>query len=163
MRRAAAGLSDRVVTHSIDAFDFTAADFAARAGASAFAGRGQARSPAGQRCRRVQVARPRIDVRPTTPVVRIGGACYEGVVSCATPRDRAHFEAIAVAEAASEEERIARALATPPGERMTRGIELGVELPWTPAVLAEVDARADGQIELARRRVALGLGSSVGR
>jgi hypothetical protein len=76
----------------------------------------------------------------------------------ATPRDRAHFAAIAASEARSEDERIADAIATPPGERMVRGIELGLALPWTPAVLAEIDARADGQSELARRRVALGVG-----
>jgi hypothetical protein len=79
----------------------------------------------------------------------------------ATPRDVAHFAAIAAAEGEAEEERIARALDTPAGERIRRGIELGAELPWTPAILAEIDARADGQIELARRRVALSLGSSA--
>jgi hypothetical protein len=78
----------------------------------------------------------------------------------ATPRDFAHFAAIAAAAAEAEEDRIARALETPPGERMRRGIELGAEVPWTPAVLAEIDARADEQMELARRRVALGLGSN---
>jgi hypothetical protein len=76
----------------------------------------------------------------------------------ATLRDRAHFDAIAAAEAMTEEERLARALETPPGERMIRGIELGAEIAWTPAILAEIDAQADGQIELARRRLALGLG-----
>jgi hypothetical protein len=30
-------------------------------------------------------------------------------------------------------------------------------LPLTPPLLAEIDARADGQMELARRRIALGL------
>jgi hypothetical protein len=76
----------------------------------------------------------------------------------ATSRDRDHFSAIAAAEAKTEEERLARAVTTPPGERMLLGIELGAEVPWTPAVLAEIDARADGQAELARRRIALGLG-----
>lgn len=40
---------------------------------------------------------------------------------------------------------------------MILGCELGAEIAWTPAVLAEIDARADGQMELARRRIALGL------
>jgi hypothetical protein len=80
----------------------------------------------------------------------------------ASRRDREHFEAIAAAEAASEDERIAHAVATPPGERMVRGIELGMEVPWTPAVVAEIDARADGQAELARRRIALGLDRRAG-
>jgi hypothetical protein len=31
----------------------------------------------------------------------------------------------------------------------------------TPALLAEIDAQADGQIEIARRRVALGLGTKA--
>lgn len=84
-------------------------------------------------------------------------------MSCgATPRDRRHFEAIAAAEALSEEERIARAVATPAGERMLAGIELGAELPLTPAVLAELDARADGQMEIARRRIALALVRDAG-
>ena len=75
----------------------------------------------------------------------------------ATERDRAHFEAVATAEAQSDEERIARAAKTPPGERMLLGIELGLQFAWTPAHLAEADAEADGQMELARRRIALGL------
>jgi hypothetical protein len=33
--------------------------------------------------------------------------------------------------------------------------------PLTPAVLAELDARADGQMEIARRRIALGLGTKA--
>jgi hypothetical protein len=82
------------------------------------------------------------------------------MANTAIPEDIAHFAAIAAAEEAAENERIARALETPPGERMRRGLELGAEIPWTPAVLAEIDARTDGQMELARRRVALGLGSS---
>ncbi|MGH7857968.1 MAG: hypothetical protein ACREQY_11625 [Candidatus Binatia bacterium] len=76
----------------------------------------------------------------------------------ATARHFAHFEAIRVAEKAEEEARFGRALETPPGERMLRGSKLGSALPWTPAVLAEVDALADGQMEIARRRIALGLG-----
>ncbi len=75
----------------------------------------------------------------------------------ATRKDLAHFEAIAAAERESEEERIARALEVPPGERMLLGLALGAEAPWTPAHLAEADAAADGQIEIARRRVARGL------
>ncbi len=39
------------------------------------------------------------------------------------------------------------------------GLQMGAELPFTPALLAEIDARADGQMELARRRIALGLGT----
>ena len=79
------------------------------------------------------------------------------VESVATERDRAHFEAIATAEAQSDEERIDRAAKTPPGERMLLGIDLGLQFAWTPAHLAEADAEADGQMELARRRIALGL------
>lgn len=75
----------------------------------------------------------------------------------ASSRDHAHFAAIAAAEALSGDERIARAIATPPGERMALGIELGIALPWTPAIVAEIDARTDAQGELARRRIALGL------
>lgn len=75
----------------------------------------------------------------------------------ATQREHAHFAAVAAAEAAEEDERIRRAVETPPGERMRAGIEMGEELPCTPALLAEIDARADGQMEIARRRIALGL------
>jgi hypothetical protein len=42
---------------------------------------------------------------------------------------------------------------------MLAGIRLGMQLPWTRAVLAEVDAQTDGQMELARRRIALSIGS----
>lgn len=79
------------------------------------------------------------------------------VTNVATPKDLAHFAAIRTAEEASEEDRLRRAAETPPGERMLRGSRLGAELPWTPALLAEADARADGQMELARRRIAMGL------
>jgi hypothetical protein len=79
----------------------------------------------------------------------------------ATPKDRAHFAAIAAAEAAEEDERFERAAATPPGERVVAGMRLGAQLPITPALLAEIDARADGQMELARRRIALGLGTKA--
>jgi hypothetical protein len=75
----------------------------------------------------------------------------------ATSRDFAHFAAIAAAEAAEEEERFLRASRTPPGERILMGMQLGAELPVTPALLADIDAPADGQMELARRRIALGL------
>jgi hypothetical protein len=75
----------------------------------------------------------------------------------ATPHDLAHFAAIAAAEQAAEDERYERAARTPPGERMIIGIRLGSAIPWTPAVLAEIDARTDGQMELARRRIARGL------
>jgi hypothetical protein len=78
----------------------------------------------------------------------------------ATRRDLAHFAAISSAEAEAEAERITSALLTPPGERMVAGLELGAEAPWSGAHLAEIDARADGQAELARRRVALGLGKA---
>jgi hypothetical protein len=74
-----------------------------------------------------------------------------------TRRDLDHFAAIAEAERQSEEERIDRALRTSPGERILLGFELGREIAWTPALLAEADAQADGQMELARRRIALGL------
>lgn len=77
----------------------------------------------------------------------------------ATPQDLAHFAAIRDAEEAGEEARFERAVKTPAGERMERGISLGAALTWTPAILAEIDARADGQMELARRRIALGLTS----
>lgn len=75
----------------------------------------------------------------------------------ATDSDRAHFAAIAEGERRSEEERIERAIATPPGERILEGFRLAGESPWTPAHLAELDARTDDQMELARRRIALGL------
>jgi hypothetical protein len=75
----------------------------------------------------------------------------------ATPRDIAHFAAIAAAEAEAEEERYARASHTPPGDRILTGMRLGTDLDLTPAVVAELDARTDGQMEFARRRVALGL------
>ncbi|MGH7819555.1 MAG: hypothetical protein ACREQ9_07275 [Candidatus Binatia bacterium] len=81
-----------------------------------------------------------------------------GMAETATARHLAHFEAIRAAEKAEEEARLGRALETPPGERMLRGSKLGAALPWTPALLAEVDASVDGQMELARRRIALGLG-----
>ena len=76
----------------------------------------------------------------------------------ASARDRRHFEAIAAGEARAEEDRIEQALRTPAGERMLTGFRLGAEAPWTAAHLAELDARSDGQMELARRRIALGLG-----
>ena len=76
----------------------------------------------------------------------------------ASARDRRHFEAIAAGEARAAEERIEQALRTSPGERIVMGFQLGAEAPWTPAHLAELDARSDGQMELARRRIALGLG-----
>jgi hypothetical protein len=79
----------------------------------------------------------------------------------ATPADHAHFAAIADAEAAEEEARFARAAKTPPGERILTGMRLGASLPLTPPLLAEIDARADGQMELARRRIALGLGTKT--
>jgi hypothetical protein len=75
----------------------------------------------------------------------------------ASSRDIGHFSAIAAAEAASEDERISRAVATAPGDRMALGIELGAALPWTSEIMAEIDARTDGQAELTRRRIALGL------
>jgi hypothetical protein len=75
----------------------------------------------------------------------------------ATARDRAHFAAIADGERQSEQERIERAAVTPPGERILEGFRLAGETPWTPAHLAELDARTDDQMELARRRIALGL------
>ena len=43
------------------------------------------------------------------------------------------------------------------GERVLIGFRLGAEAPWTPAHLAELDARCDGQMELARRGITLGL------
>ncbi len=75
----------------------------------------------------------------------------------ASARDRAHFAAVAAAEAEFEEQRYVRAAGVPPGERMLAGLRLGAELPMTPALLAEIDARADGQMELARRRIVLAL------
>ncbi len=75
----------------------------------------------------------------------------------ATPEEHAHFVAIAEGERESEQERIDRALGTTPGERVLEGARLAAESPWTPAHLAELDARTDEQMELARRRIALGL------
>jgi hypothetical protein len=54
-----------------------------------------------------------------------------------------------------------RAAATSPGERILAGARLSAVFPLTPAVLAELDARADGQMEIARRRIALGLGTKA--
>lgn len=76
----------------------------------------------------------------------------------ASAQDRAHFAAVAQGEEQSAEERIERALETAPGERILEGFRLGAVGPWTPAHLAELDARTDGQMELARRRIARGLG-----
>lgn len=81
-------------------------------------------------------------------------------MATASDRDRAHFAAIARGEAENEDERYERAARTPPGERILEGYRLGLEVPWTPAHLAEVDARADGQMEIARRRIAMGLGTA---
>lgn len=75
----------------------------------------------------------------------------------ASRRDVAHFAAIAAVEAETEEQRFAHAARTPPGERILTGLRLGAQLPLTPALLAEIDACTDGQMELARRRVALAL------
>jgi hypothetical protein len=79
----------------------------------------------------------------------------------ATPRDHEHFAAIAAVEGEAEEDRFARAAERPPAEGMLAGIRLGAMLPMTPVLLAEIDARADGQMELARRRIALGIGSKA--
>lgn len=76
-----------------------------------------------------------------------------------TSKDRAHFAAIAAGEAENEVERIELALRLSPGERILIGFRLAAEAPWTPAHLADIDARADGQMELARRRIVLGLRS----
>jgi len=84
--------------------------------------------------------------------------CYSPGVREATARERRHFAAIAEGEERSAAEQIERALVTPPGQRILEGIRLGAATPWTPAHLAELDARTDGQMELARRRIALGLG-----
>lgn len=75
----------------------------------------------------------------------------------ATSQDRAHLAAIAAGERQSEADRVERALRVPPGERILEGFRLGAETAWTPAHLAELDARTDGEMELARRRIALGL------
>lgn len=80
------------------------------------------------------------------------------MTEAATPKDRAHFAAIAAAESDAEEDSFRRAAVTPPGERMLQGFKLGAVMRWNAAFLAEVDARADGQMELARRRIALSLG-----
>jgi len=79
----------------------------------------------------------------------------------ASSGDRAHFAAIAAAEEQSEDARYEAAARTPPGERILAGFAMSVEELWTPAHLAELDARTDGQMELARRRIALGLGLEV--
>lgn len=81
----------------------------------------------------------------------------------ATDEDRAHFAAIARAMREDEDERIARALDMTPGQRILLGFELAAEAPWTPARLAELDAETDGEIELARLRVARGLGRTAPR
>jgi len=80
------------------------------------------------------------------------------MTTVATPRDLAHFAAVGAAEVAEEAERFARAGRTAPGERIVAGMRMGSALPLTPEMLAEIDARADGQMEIARRRLALGLG-----
>jgi hypothetical protein len=75
-------------------------------------------------------------------------------MSGATDADRAHFAAIAKVEAENEQDAFERAARTPPGQRILAGARLGALTAWTPAVWAEIDARTDGQMELARRRVA---------
>jgi hypothetical protein len=75
----------------------------------------------------------------------------------ASEEDIAHFAAVAAAKVESEIERLDAALRTPAGERMLLGVALGLEGPWTAAHLAEMDARTDGEMELARRRIALAL------
>jgi len=79
----------------------------------------------------------------------------------ASASDREHFEEIARATEAQETDSYARAAACPPGAGMLVGLRLGLLLPKSPAIMAEDDARADGQMELARRRLALGLGLEV--
>jgi hypothetical protein len=81
------------------------------------------------------------------------------VPTSAKPSDIAHFAVVGRVEAEAEDERIARAAVTPPGERILAGFRMGTALPMTPELLAEIDSRADGQMELARRRIALGLTS----
>jgi hypothetical protein len=84
--------------------------------------------------------------------------CYlDFMKRSASVRDFAHFAAIGSAEAETEEQRFARAARMPPGEGILIGLRLGAELPMTPALLVEIDARVDGEMELARRRVALAL------
>jgi hypothetical protein len=85
---------------------------------------------------------------------------YARAMREASARDRRHFEAIAEGERRAEDERIETALRTPPGERILIGLQLAADAPWTPAHLAELDARTDEQMELARRRIALGLGGT---
>lgn len=75
----------------------------------------------------------------------------------AKPEDIAHFNAISIAMDADERERTERADNMSPGDRILMGVKMGRETPWTGAHLAEIDARADGQMELARRRIALGI------
>ncbi len=75
----------------------------------------------------------------------------------ATQKDRAHIAAIAEATRAEEEQAIAAAAAMTPSERLAAGFALMDDAPWTPAQLAQIDADADSQMELARRRVAMGL------
>ena len=79
--------------------------------------------------------------------------------SAATPEDLAHFAAIRAAEETAEEERFQRAAETPPGNGCSPACasERGHGAHATGS--AEIDARTDGQMELARRRIALGLTS----
>lgn len=65
-----------------------------------------------------------------------------------------HFEAIARGQ---DDEAASQPLPTNPVERILIGARLGGVLPLTRAILAEMDANADGQMELARRRIAMGL------
>ena len=82
---------------------------------------------------------------------------YDRPMVRATQADWDHFAAIAEAEAESERDAFAEAARTPPGERILEGARLGALVTWTPAHLAEIDARVDGEMELARRRVARSL------
>ncbi len=62
-----------------------------------------------------------------------------------------HFRAIAEAMAAKSREDCLEAVASSPAERVRTGFLLG-DVPRTPAIEAELDARARGQIGLALRR-----------
>ncbi len=75
-------------------------------------------------------------------------------------KSQQHFAAIAATERDSERQRIQQATQMTPEERILAGLELARSVHWTKAHWAELDRQTDGQLELARRRIALNLTQS---
>jgi len=66
-------------------------------------------------------------------------------------RDRAHFATIAQAMAEEKTAQIQRAAENSPGQNLLEGLALARAFPTPPAMRADDDRRAAGQLELARR------------